>query len=186
MPSRTALAAAASVAGVVLAGTAALGANFGILASSDDTLDVSPTAVQTATPTSVAAATTPSAPAAAATPELLAYQVEGIGVVTLARTSSSLGVQAVDVDSQWTWTTDDSVDEVEIHFTSGTRRVEFKAWLAGDRVEVTVEDHTPAASVSGTTATTFDDDGPGGSDDQESSHEDDDEHEDEHEGGDDD
>lgn len=138
---RTALAAAASITAVVLAGTAALAANFGILSAADDGIDGS------ITPMVVASTTAPPVEtndAAAPVPELLAYQVEGVGVVTLERSEDTLGLSSVDVDaSQWSWLEDEGDDGVEIRFTSDRSIVSFSATLEDGEIVVDVVDETP-------------------------------------------
>ena len=139
--SRTALAAAASITAVVLAGTAALAANFGILGATDDGIDSS------ITPTVVASTAAPPAEtndAAAPAPELFAYQVEGVGVVTLERSDHTLGLSSVDVDPlQWSWIVNEDEDAVEIRFTSDSSIVSFSATLDDGEIVVDVVDETP-------------------------------------------
>lgn len=138
---RTALAAAASITAVVLAGTAALAANFGILGATDDGID------STITPTVVASTAAPPVEtneAAAPVPELFAYQVEGVGVVTLERSDDTLGLSSVDVDpSQWSWLEDEGDDGVEIRFSSDSSIVSFSATLEDGEIVVDVVDETP-------------------------------------------
>ena len=149
---RTALAAAASVVAVVLAGTAALAANFGILSGGGDDVDTTPrilssivdetfvdVPVQEVTPTTEASQT-------------LAYQVEGVGVVTLARTGDSLAVLSVDVDPQWDASQSASADGISIRFTSSSQVIGFSATVLNGEVVVDVVDETPAP------AGTYDDD----------------------------
>ena len=144
---RTALAAAASVVAVVLAGTAALAANFGILSGSGDEADVTPrilssivdetfvdVPVQEVTPTTEASQT-------------LAYQVEGVGVVTLSRTGDSLAVLSVDVDPQWDASQSASADGISIRFTSSSQVIGFSATVLNGEVVVDVVDETPAPAT---------------------------------------
>lgn len=138
---RTALAAAASITAVVLAGTAALAANFGILSSTDDGIDSS------ITPTVVSSTPPPeNSDGAASAPELFAYQVDGVGVVTLERLGETLELSSVDVDgSMWSWSEgeDEDDDEVAIRFTSDTAVVSFLAALEDGQIIVDVVDETP-------------------------------------------
>lgn len=135
---RTALAAAASITAVVLAGTAALAANFGILGATDDGIDSS------ITPTVVASAAAPPLETNDAVPELFAYQVDGVGVVTLERLDDSLALSSVDVDSSlWSWLEDEDDDGVEIRFTSDSSIVRFSATLDDGQIVVDVVDETP-------------------------------------------
>ena len=144
---RTALAAAASVVAVVLAGTAALAANFGILSGGGDDVDTTPrilssivdetfvdVPVQEVTPTTEASQT-------------LAYQVEGVGVVTLARTGDSLAVLSVDVDPQWDASQSASADGISIRFTSSSQVIGFSATVLNGEVVVDVVDETPAPAT---------------------------------------
>ena len=162
---RTALAAAASVTAVVVAGTAALAANFGMLSGSVDEVDATPriisslddevfvdVPIQEVTPTTEASQT-------------LAYQVEGVGVVTLIRTGDSVALLSVDVDPEWEAAQMTSANGVAIRFTSSSQVVAFSASVIDGQVVVDVVDETPA-SVAGT----YDDDDSEG---QSSSHDDD-------------
>lgn len=175
---RTALAAAASVVAVVVAGTAALAANFGILSGSAEAADPTPrivasidddvfvdVPVKEATPTTEASQT-------------LAYQVEGIGVVTLSRIGDTLAVVAIDVDTQWDVARSASASGVSIRFTSSSQVIAFSASIVEGDVVVEVVDETPVPAVgprddddSGGRSGSHDDD-EGGHDD-EASYEDD-------------
>ena len=138
---RTALAAAASITAVVLAGTAALAANFGILGATDDGIDSSITQTVVA---STAAPPVETNDVAVPVPELFAYQVDGVGVVTLERLGETLGLSSVDVDaSQWSWLEDEDDDTVEIRFTSDISIVRFSATLEDGEIVVDVVDETP-------------------------------------------
>ncbi len=150
---RTALAAAASVVAVLVAGTAALAANFGILSGSVDEADATPrivssvgddvfvdVPVQEVTPTTEASQT-------------LAYQVDGVGVVTLTRTADMLAIAAVDVDPQWDAAQSASSGGVSIRFTSSSQVIAFSASVVDGQVVVDVVDETPVPA-----AGTYDDD----------------------------
>ncbi len=140
---RTAIAAAASITAVVLAGTAALAANFGILGATDDGIDnsITPTVVSMAPTTQADVQTETTQPA----PEVLAYQVDGIGVVTLDRSGDGLELNAVDVDpAAWTWIEDVATNGVQVTFTSSSNVVTFAARVEGGQVVVEVTDVTPA------------------------------------------
>ena len=150
---RTALAAAASVVAVVLAGTAALAANFGILSGGGDDMDTTPRILS-----SIVDETFVDVPVQEVTPtpegsQTLAYQVEGVGVVTLARTGDSLAVLSVDVDPQWDASQSASVDDISIRFTSSSQVIGFSATVLNGEVVVDVVDETPAPA-----AGTYDDD----------------------------
>lgn len=169
---RTALAAAASVVAVVVAGTAALAANFGILSGSGDEADAMPAIVSSIaddgfveTPVQEVTATTEAS-------QTLAYQVEGVGVVTLTRTADMLTVASIDVDPQWDAAQVPSADGVSIRFTSSDQVIAFSASILDGQVLVDVVDETPAPAPG-----TYDDDGheseSQGHDDDEGSYDDD-------------
>lgn len=168
---RTALAAAASITAVVLAGTAALAANFGILGATDDGIDssITPTVVA-----STAALPVGTNDVAAPAPELFAYQVEGVGVVTLERSDHTLGLSSVDVDpSQWSWIVDEDEDAVEIRFTSDSSIVSFSATLDDGEIVVDVMDETPIVDDDDHSRADQDDDDESELDDDASEREDD-------------
>jgi hypothetical protein len=139
MKHRTALVMAGSIVGVMLAGSAVLAANFGILSGADDlgALDpqTPPISTNVDTPTTTVSSTVPS--------DLVAYQVEGLGVVTLLREGDMLSVDSVAVDPAWEWEIDDDSDHsggVKIEFENGEREVEFRAWVENGEVVVSVEE----------------------------------------------
>jgi hypothetical protein len=141
---RTALAAAASVVAVVVAGTAALAANFGILSGSGDEADVMPSIVSTIADDAFVDVPVQEVTATTEASQTLAYQVEGVGVVTLTRTADMLSVASIDVDQQWTAAQVPSADGVSIRFTSSSQVIAFSASVIGDQVTVDVIDETPA------------------------------------------
>lgn len=139
MKHRTALVMAGSIVGVMLAGSAVLAANFGILSGADDlgALDpqTPPISANVVTPTTTVSSTVPS--------DLVAYQIEGLGVVTLLRQGDTLGVESVTVDPAWRWEIDGDSDHlggVKIEFENGEREVEFRAWVENGEVVVSVEE----------------------------------------------
>jgi hypothetical protein len=169
---RTALAAAASVVAVVVAGTAALAANFGVLSGSEEAVDATPRIVSSIgddvfvdVPVQEVTDTTQAS-------QTLAYQVEGVGVVTLTRSADTLAVASIDVDSQWDAAKVPTTDGVSIRFTSSSQVIAFTAAVVDGQVVVDVVDETPAP-VTGT----HDDDDHGseaqGYDDDEGSYDDD-------------
>jgi hypothetical protein len=168
---KTALAAGASIAAVLVAGTAALAANFGLLeaGAGNEDLTATPQLVSTSTSTPVVAASQPTTTAV----ETLAYQVEGVGVVTLARSGDDLEVAAVDADGPWTWTVTDDGSDVVIRFTDGGTVIVFSADVEDGQVMVNVVDETPVVA-----------NGSSSDDDHEDDH--DDHYEDDHEEHDDD
>ncbi len=139
MKHRTALVMAGSIVGVMLAGSAVLAANFGILSGADDlgALDpqTPPISTNVVTPTTTVSSTVPG--------DLVAYQIEGLGVVTLLRQGDTLGVDSVTVDPAWRWEIEDDSDHlggVKIEFQNGEREVEFRAWVENGEVVVSVEE----------------------------------------------
>lgn len=160
MNHKTALATAASVAGVLLAGVVAVGANIGILASTDvgelDSQD--PTVVAASSETrqpevvtvvvddllgatsESSAVSTPSTtlPPAPQT-ELLAFEVPGVGIITLARQDGILAVDEIQA-AGWDWTIQEEGREVKIVFVSGDRQIEFEAKVQNGEVVPKVEE----------------------------------------------
>lgn len=175
MKHRTALVMAGSIVGVMLAGSAVLAANFGILSGADDlgALDpqTPPISTNTVTPTTPVSSTVPS--------DLVAYQVEGLGVVTLLREGDMLSVDSVAVDPAWAWEVDDDSDHsggVKIEFENGEREVEFRAWVENGEVVVSVEEEN---IVVDDTLSDDEDEDEDEEDDEDEDEEDDDEDEDE-------
>ena len=115
---RTALAAAASVVAVVVAGTAALAANFGILSGGNDETDAAPRVLSSITDEVFVDVPVQEVTETTQATQTLAYQVEGVGVVTLMRTGDSLEVVTTDVDAQWQANEQPSADGVSIRFAS--------------------------------------------------------------------
>jgi hypothetical protein len=172
MKHKTALVSALSIAGVVLAGAAALAANLGIMNSTNEVGALSAAGSSTSTTT------------AALGSEVVAYQIAGVGVVTLSRAGSSLSLESAAV-GDWTYEVDESGDEIEITFRLGDREIEFKAEVANGQtlVSVTEEDvivqgSTGTAGVTAPTTAVTSSDGSGDDDDQFEGHDDED-HEDE-------
>lgn len=167
MRHRTAVVTAASIAGVVLAGATALGANLGILSSAGNAGDLS----------AIAAATSPSSSTTiGSTSETIAYQVQGVGVVSLTRAGERLALAGVQAGAGWTWTVEEEGDEVSITFRNGDRKIEFKAQVEGGSVAVQVEEEQ--VIVDSTTSTSIGDHDDGDDDGDEDDHEDGDDDED--------
>jgi hypothetical protein len=169
---RTALAAAASVVAVVVAGTAALAANFGILSGSEDQADAIPSIVSSIADDGFVDVPVQEVTATTEASQTLAYQVEGVGVVTLTRTADVLAVASIDVDPQWDAAQLPSAEGVSIRFTSSSQVIAFSATVIDSQVVVDVVDETPAPA-----AGSYDDDDHGseshGYDDDEGSYDDD-------------
>jgi hypothetical protein len=179
---KTALAAAASIAAVLVAGTAALAANFGILGAGDDIGEVaSPSVVSTTSSTGAITSTTAtddtlvaSSVAPPTAVETLAYQVEGVGVVTLGRSGDALDLLAVDADSQWSWIREPAGDGVTLRFTSGSSMIAFSAFVDQGRVLVDVVDETPVPATTSNPSVDDDDH------DEDDGHDEDDDRDDDH------
>jgi hypothetical protein len=103
--------------------------------------------------------------------QTLAYQIDGVGVVTLSRLGGILTVTSIDVDPQWDASQSASAEGVSIRFTSSSQVIGFSASVVGGEVVVDVVDETPAPATSSS-----DDDDSGGrtsSSDDEGSRDDD-------------
>ena len=175
MKHRTALVTAMSIAGVILAGTVAVAANLGILNSTNQVGTLS-----------AADASTSSTTTQGRGGEEVAYQIAGVGVITLARQGDDLTLQSADV-GDWTYEVDDSDNGISITFRLGEREIEFEAEVEDGQTlvsvneeDVIVQDGTGGALPPGSTS--VDDDSTGDDDEFESDDDtDDDEHEDEDE-----
>jgi hypothetical protein len=145
--------------GVLLAGASALGANMGILSTSDgigEVTAVSNTVASSTTVTTEQATTTTTAPAA----DLVAYQINGVGVVTVAREGNKLFVDSVDVGS-WAYTVASQGKELSMEFDDGDRTISFKAAVKKGEVlvevwedDVIVQSGGSSSGGSGSTAAT--------------------------------
>lgn len=202
--SRTTLITALAVAGVLVAGTAAIAANIGILNSTDDssigslsaTDDLIETTSTTGVPTTIATTTTslPDSPADAGG----SYVVDDAGVVTLS-TSGGLTLVSAAPEAGWTVTSSQPAPtSLEVTFTNGVRTLVFSAVLGSDGV-VTADvvepidvlgapAATPATSSPSTSSPTttidddhFDDDHDDDFDDDDHDDDDDDRYDDDHE-----
>ena len=193
MKHKTAIASAASIAGVLLAGATALGANLGIVNSSDQLGELSAVSETVATQPTVPGTSTTTE----AGPDLIAYQIPEVGIVTIARSDDQLSVDSADVGS-WTYEVVDTGSHLEIMFSQNGREVKFEASVDDDQVDVEVsEEETivtqdppstdPSTSTttpgSSTSSSDHDDDDSYEDDDHDS---DDDHEDDDHDGGDDD
>ncbi len=158
---RTALAAAASVVAVVVAGTAALAANFGILTGGGDDEVTTPRVLSTLTDEVFVDVPVEAVTETTQVTETLAYQVEGVGVVTLERAGDALGLVSVDLDSQWTYAESSLSNGFALRFSSADQVIAFTAVVVDGQVTVDVVDETPIPS----TGTYDDDDSHGGSSD---------------------
>jgi hypothetical protein len=161
MKHRTAIVTAASVAVVILAATAAIATNLGILNSGTDTGEVGALTVATTDQTEVPpapvvvvtddeATSEPSAPETTSEPagEITAYAVADAGIVTLENDGSMLTI--VDVQANPGWQTAQILDGtgVDVGFVNADGTVlRFIAALDADgSVRTVVEDLTPVIS----------------------------------------
>ncbi len=152
MKHKTAVAAAGSVVAVLLAGSAAIAANFGILSSADTGGDL-----QASVPTLVAAVPSSETTEAGQSDqgELLAYQVQGVGIVTLRRIDETLALESVSIGDGWTYAVVPTTDgSLSITFTDGSREVHFSGKVQNDEVSVSVEE---VQTVTGSTPRPTDD-----------------------------
>jgi hypothetical protein len=162
---RTSLVTAAAVAGVLIAGTAAVAANIGILDSADDsaigdlaaTDELLPTADAGTTPSTTMAVTEVTAPpTTAAGPAVQQYDIEATGTVWVATTRSGIALDHVDTMDGWIAAlSQNDLRSLQVLFTNGDRTVVFTAALGDDGsviVDVTEPTTVVAATPGGATA----------------------------------
>ncbi len=186
---------AGAIVVVGLAGGVAVGANIGILDSSDDPgvgslsaagdltpstqiVDVYVDGPTTTAPATTAAPITPADPATtAAVASGQVFSVDAAGTVTVDQISGTLQLTAVAPAGGWTWQLEPgAADTVAVTFTDGTRSLHFVATRSADgSVAARVDELVPAATAPA----------PGGGS-QDDEHEDDEHEDEEHEGGEDD
>jgi len=169
LTSRTSLLTAAAVAGVLLAGTAAVAANIGILNAADSstigelaaTDDLLPAAGSDAdTPTTVTVETAPSTTLASAPTAAQQYDIAGTGTVWVVTTTSGLALDHVVAEPGWVSTlTQADLRSLRVDFVNGDRTIVFTASIGDDGLVVdvteptTVVAATPAASSASSAAT---------------------------------
>ncbi len=201
---RTSLISAGAIAGVLVAGTIAVGANIGILSAADDTelgslsaaADLGladggtggPTtkpAGATSTPTSTPVGTGASVPGSAQPQE---FAVDAAGIVAVVPTAEGIRLGPVVANEGWRWSSSQSSPSaIDLTFTDGTRVLEFSASIASDgSITAAVVEPTGASTTSGTSGSTQPSGPEAGSGDDDSYEDDEDEDEEEHEGRDDD
>jgi hypothetical protein len=183
---RAAVATALSLAGVLVAGSAAALVNTQVLSGTDDASTVG----SLASTTSVVASTTSSIavapPSSEAGSTQSTYQVGEAGLVTVDTSTGALTLVSVAPNPGWAVASTGAgpLSGIEVHLSNGTVDVRFIAVLADGSVVVDVsatEIGAPSSSIGG-----FDDDDDDHGDDDgehEDEDEDEDEHEDEHEDG---
>ena len=166
---KTAAVTAASIAGVMLAGTAAVGANIGILNAADDTglgtlsAEAAVSATAEPAPTTVrpdpSPTTSETVPADASdTPHVQTFAVDAAGTIDVELDEAGLHVKAVDANDGWSWKeTDSESGTLAVTFTSGDEKLEFLAALTPDgsiaaRVDQPVVTQRPAPAPAPTAA----------------------------------
>ncbi len=195
---RTTFVTFASVGGVVIAGAAVIGANFGILTAADASSPLGD--LSAAAEPSMFVTTTTSAESLDSV--LAIYQVENAGTVQVVETLTGLSFGVVTPRDGWVWVPDSEGETLTGIFSNGTTNIQFRAVQTDGSVQAEIIDigadgaggpgspvaadpPTPAvpAPVSPTTAPdSYDDDH---DDDHEGRDDDHDDHDD-HEGRDDD
>jgi hypothetical protein len=205
---RTALVTAASIAAVVITGTAAVGANIGILSSADDSPvgDLSATTASTAAPIEVVvevatpeplASTDPTAqptakPAVGAADQdppgsairTEAFQVDQAGTVVVAVDGRTVQVASVEPEPGWTWTPDDDVadDTLDVRLGSGSDVLVLHVEVRPDgTLDARIDRPQAPAAASPPAAAPSDDDRYDDDDEHENEYEDDDEDDDDDE-----
>jgi hypothetical protein len=149
MKHKTAMVTAISVVTVLLAGAGALAANVGILSSTSEVGSLSAVSADVSKVSSVPIG-----------PEVVAYQVAGIGVVTLARDGNNLSLDSVAV-GDWSYEVDGQSDGINIAFRLGDREVLFHAAVDNGQTLVSVQEDdviVQDSSVPGNTLSFEDDD----------------------------
>jgi hypothetical protein len=166
MTSRTSLVTAAAIAGVLIAGTAAVAANIGILNAADSStigdltatdellptagadIDTSTTILESTTVPSTTVVTVPDAPL----PQR--YDIESIGSVWVTTTTSGIALDHIVAEPAWTpLPSQGDLRSLRVDFTSGDRTIVFTAALADDG-SVVVDVTEPTTVVAAAPAST--------------------------------
>jgi hypothetical protein len=141
LTSRTGVLTALAVTGVLVAGTAAVAANIGILNSTNDssigslsaTDDLVETTSTTTATTVPASSTTTSLPGSEDLGE--SYVVDDAGIVTLSSGSGTLTLVSAVPEPGWTViASQPDLTSLEVTFTNGTRSLVFSAVLGPDGI----------------------------------------------------
>jgi hypothetical protein len=157
---------AAAIAGVLVAGTAAVAANIGILNAADSSaigdLAVTDELLPTAgadgdTSTTVLQTTTVPPTTVATTPEGVLpqqYDIENTGTVWVVTTTSGLALDHVVAEAGWSPAlTQSDLRSLQVQFTNGERTIIFTAQLADDG-SVVVDVTEPTTVIAATPAST--------------------------------
>lgn len=148
---RTKIITATSIIGVLMAATAAVGANVGILSSTGETKVGTLSAAGDLTTSTGNATGGPGTSATAVVDAgLSTFSVDQAGTVAVSSTSAGLGLGPVSPNPGWTWTVvDPGPSRVRVRFTDGSRTLELSAHTTTDgTVSATVEEvGGPSTSV---------------------------------------
>jgi len=157
---------AAAIAGVLIAGTAAIAANIGILNAADDSAIGELAATDSLLPaaaagTPIVEVEAPEAPSTTSTTTLPAngaqqYDIEDTGSVWILTTTSGLALDHVVTEPGWNSTlSQGDPRSLQLDFTNGTRTIVFTAVLADDgSVVVDVTEPTTVVAAAPTNAGT--------------------------------
>ncbi|MFN3217773.1 MAG: hypothetical protein ACE367_14865 [Acidimicrobiales bacterium] len=206
---RTAFVTAASIAAVVITGTAAVGANIGILSSADDSpvgelsaateLSAMPVevVVEVATPEPSASPEPTTQPTAKPTVGAAAqdqpgsgirteaFQVDQAGTVVVAVEGRTVQVASVEPTAGWSWTPDDDVpdDSLDVRLSSGAEVLVLHVEVRPDgTLDARIDRPQPPAVASpSTSAPSYDDDDDRYDDDDDRYDDDDDDDDDRYE-----
>jgi hypothetical protein len=174
---KTAAFTAASIAGVILAGGAAVGANIGILNAADSNALGQ---LSAEAPLDVPTDTTPLIQTVASTDQsnVHTFTVDIAGTVSVESTDTGLRLVEVAANPGWTWEdTTSSADAVNVTFRSGGDTLEFAAVMKADgTIEPSVNRPAlataqPSAVTSNSSTSSFSDDEPDDHGEGEAEHE---------------
>lgn len=151
---RTAAITAASIAGVILAGGAAVGANIGILNAADDSNlgELSAQALPTTTVVTQAETSIPTIlDSLASNDQQQSFTVDAAGQVDLVVDDSGISLAEVRPNQGWTWSESTTSDgSVVVEFSSGSDRLIFTATGNDDGTIAARVDRPASGSTQGT------------------------------------
>lgn len=154
---KTSLATTLSIVGVLVTGGVALAVNTKVLDSTVSSIEGSLALAQAIVPSSAVSvnttlsvdATVPATPETAAVAESVqsasasnqsAYDLQGVGIITLKQSVTGLDVVEVKPVSGWFYNVEsERANRVEIKFSSGTQSVKFNAELLDGRIITSVQ-----------------------------------------------
>jgi hypothetical protein len=179
---RTSLVTAAAIAGVLIAGTAAVAANIGILNAADSStfgeLSVTDELVPATTGATDVAASSITAPPVGGVQR---YDIDAAGSVWLATTTDGVALDRVEAAADWSSALSQSdLRSLRVDFTNGDRTIVFTATLADDGTVVAdVAEPTGSGTPQTVGATpVYDDDHDDDGHDDDHDDDDDDDHDD--------